>query len=78
METAGEGGPWGMAILASYASGKNAGESLEDFLNRKIFAGAKGTSLEPTAEGAKGFDDFMKLYMEGLKIEKAAVEVMGQ
>ena len=78
METAGEGGPWGMAILASFASNRNEGENLGDFLNRKIFAGANGTSLEPTAEGAKGFDDFMKLYMEGLKIEKAAVEVMGQ
>ena len=78
METAGEGGPWGMAILASFAQGKNDGEDLGQFLNRKIFADAKGSSLEPTDEGAKGFDDFMKLYMEGLKIEQAAVEVMGQ
>ncbi len=76
METAGEGGPWGMAILASYADGKNAGENLEDFLNRKIFANAKGSTLEPSAEDEKGFDDFMKTYMEGLKIEHAAVEVL--
>lgn len=78
METAGEGGPWGMAILASFAKGRNAGENLGEFLDRKIFAGAKGSSLNPTEAGAKGFDDFMKLYMEGLKIEQAAVEVMGQ
>ncbi len=76
METAGEGGPWGMAILASYADGRNQGENLEDFLNRKIFAGAKGSTIEPSAEDEKGFDDFMKTYMEGLKIEKAAVEVL--
>ena len=76
METAGEGGPWGMAILASFADGRNQGEKLEDFLNRKIFANAKGSTLEPSAEDEKGFDDFMKTYMEGLKIEKAAVEVL--
>ena len=76
METAGEGGPWGMAILASYAQQKLDGENLEDFLNRKIFANAKGTTVEPSPEDAKGFDDFMKTYMEGLKIERAAVEVL--
>ena len=76
METAGEGGPWGMAILASFADGRNQGEKLEDFLNRKIFANAKGSTLEPSAEDEKGFDDFMKTYMEGLKIERAAVEVL--
>lgn len=76
METAGEGGPWGMAILASYADGRLDGENLEDFLNRKVFADAKGSTVDPTPEEEKGFDDFMKLYMEGLKIERSAVEVM--
>ena len=76
METAGEGGPWGMAILASFADGREPGEELEDFLNRKIFANAKGSMIEPTPEDESGFDDFMKTYMEGLKIEKAAVEVL--
>ena len=76
METAGEGGPWGMAILASFADGRNQGEKLEDFLNRKIFANAKGSTIEPTPEDESGFDVFMKTYMEGLKIEKAAVEVL--
>lgn len=76
METAGEGGPWGMAILASFADGRKQGERLEDFLNRKIFANAKGSTIEPSAEDETGFDDFMKTYMEGLKIEKAAVEVL--
>ena len=76
METAGEGGPWGMALLASFASGRNAGENLESFLNRKIFAGATGTSLYPKDATAEGFDEFMKKYMAGLAIEKAAVDVM--
>ena len=76
METAGEGGPWGMAILASFADGRNGNENLEDFLNRKIFAGAKGTTVDPDPAEEKGFDDFMKTYMEGLKIERSAVEVL--
>ena len=76
METAGEGGPWGMAILASFADGRNLGEKLEDFLNRKIFANAEGTTVSPDPADEKGFDDFMKTYMQGLKIERAAVEVL--
>ncbi len=76
METAGEGGPWGMAILASFADGRESGENLEDFLNRKIFADAKGSTVDPSPEEEKGFDEFMKTYMDGLKIERAAVEVL--
>ncbi len=76
METAGEGGPWGMAVLASYADTRNSEEGLEEFLNRKIFAGAKGSTLEPDPEDEKGFDEFMKIYMDGLKIEQSAVEVL--
>ncbi|MCR5590714.1 MAG: FGGY-family carbohydrate kinase [Lachnospiraceae bacterium] len=76
MDTAGEGGPWGMAILASFADGRKDGENLEDFLARKIFADAKGSTLEPSAEDEKGFDSFMKTYIDGLKIERAAVEVL--
>ena len=76
METAGEGGPWGMAILASYADGRLEGENLEDFLSRRIFANAEGSTIEPDAVEEKGFDDFMKTYMEGLKIERSAVEVL--
>ena len=76
METAGEGGPWGMAILASFANNRKDNENLEDFLNRQIFANAKGSTVEPSAEDEKGFDEFMKTYMEGLKIEKSAVEVL--
>ena len=75
METAGEGGPWGMALLAAYLEG-GAGASLEDYLNNCIFKDAKGVELCADKKDAEGFDKFMKTYMEGLKIEKAAVEVM--
>lgn len=75
METAGEGGPWGMALLAAYLDKKEDGESLEAFLNNKIFGDAKGVELCADKEDADGFDKFMETYMQGLKIEKAAVEV---
>ena len=72
METAGEGGPWGMAILAAYLD--SADKSLQEFLNDSIFAGQKGTKIEPKASDVEGFDAFMKKYMAGLPIERAAVD----
>jgi len=74
METAGEGGAWGIALLANYMEKKEAAESLQDYLNNKIFAGQSGSSMEPTAEDVAGFDKFMKRYMAGLAIEHAAVD----
>ena len=56
METAGEGGAWGMALLAAYMINKNDGETLDDYLNNKVFAGQTGSTLEPAAEDVKGFD----------------------
>ena len=76
METAGEGGAWGMAILASYMVNKAAGESLDDFLNNKVFAGNKGESLQPVAADVAGFDKFMEQYVKSLPVERAAVETM--
>ena len=74
METAGEGGAWGIALLASYMINKGADESLAAFLDTKVFAGQKGEKLEPVAKDVKGFDEFMKRYSAGLAIERAAVE----
>ena len=74
METAGEGGPWGMAILASYMMNKEEGESLASFLDNKVFAGQSGVELAPDAKDVEGFDVFVKRYTAGLAIEKAAVE----
>lgn len=76
METAGEGGPWGMALLAAYMIRKEAGETLEHFLNEKVFAGGSVETCEPDAKDVVGFDEFMKDYMAGLSIEKAAVDAL--
>ena len=74
METAGEGGAWGIAVLAAYMMQKSDNESLTDYLNNRIFANQKGTKLEAAPEEVKGFDEFMTKYKKGLAIERAAVE----
>jgi len=74
METAGEGGAWGIALLASYMIHKEENESLGDYLNRKVFAGNKGSSVAPDPADVAGFNEFMKRYTKGLSIERAAVE----
>ena len=74
METAGEGGAWGMALLAAYMINKNDGETLDDYLNNKVFAGQTGSILEPAAEDVKGFDEFIERYKAGLAVERAAVD----
>ena len=74
METAGEGGPWGMALLAAYMVTKAQGETLEHWLDSKIFAGQKVETLEPNAEDVAGFRKFMERYKSGLAVERAAVE----
>lgn len=76
METAGEGGAWGIALLASYMQNKKDGESLQDFLNHSIFAGQTGSRMEPSAEDVAGFEKFMERYMAGLAIEHAAVDTL--
>ena len=74
METAGEGGAWGIALLASYMVNKAENETLDDYLNSKVFAGNAGSEMEPDAEDVKGFDAFIERYKKGLPIERAAVE----
>lgn len=74
METAGEGGAWGIAVLASYLVNKEENETLEDFLDTKVFAGNQGSTLNPDSEGVEGFNMFMERYMKGLPIERAAVD----
>ena len=74
MDTAGEGGAWGIALLASYLINKEEGEELADYLDNKVFAGNEGSTLDPDPEGVDGFNIFMERYMKGLNIEKAAVE----
>ncbi len=64
METAGEGGAWGMALLAAYTV-RGQGRTLADFLDKDVFGGIKKTTLEPAEDGSKGFDEFMERYEKG-------------
>jgi sugar (pentulose or hexulose) kinase len=75
METAGEGGAWGIAVLAAYMVA-NRGEALEDYLHDRVFAGQEGSELLPDSDGVKGFDRFIETYKAGLPIERAAVDAM--
>lgn len=76
MESAGEGGAWGIALLAAYMRRKAEGESLEDFLNKKVFASAKEDNVKPDAADRAGFLQFLDRYVKGLDIQKAAVKQM--
>ena len=76
METAGEGGPWGMALLASYMVHKAEGETLEQYLSGKIFGGETGTVMEPDPADVAGFDAYIENYNKALEAEMAAVETM--
>ena len=76
MDTAGEGGPYGMALLAAYMLRKDEGESLPDYLDKKVFAGAKSSTLMASAEDIAGFDAFLTRYRKALSLEKCATEVM--
>ena len=75
METAGEGGAWGIALLAEYMV-EAQGRSLGDYLDKVIFADAKAVSVDPDPEDEKGFEEFMKRFRAGLPIERAAVDHM--
>ena len=76
METAGEGGAWGIALLASYLVHKKAGESLSQYLNDTVFADQKAEEMQPDARDVAGFNEFIKTYKRGLAIEQTAVEKM--
>ncbi|MDY3715359.1 MAG: FGGY-family carbohydrate kinase [Blautia sp.] len=76
METAGEGGAWGIALLASYMINKEENETLDDYLNNKVFAGNAGTEMNPDSADVEGFDTFIKRYKNGLPIERAAVDYL--
>ena len=75
METAGEGGAWGIALLAGYQIRNSQKLSLEDYLDQVVFAGNQGTSMEPIAEDVAGFEKYTENYKRCLPIEQRAVEV---
>jgi len=75
METAGEGGPYGMALLAAYMA--NRGEkTLEEYLNTHVFADAKNVTLAPDAADVAGFNAYIENYKQLLEVERKAVEVL--
>jgi sugar (pentulose or hexulose) kinase len=75
METAGEGGPYGMALLASYRA-SDGKESLEEYLNNHVFADINGSTMEPKAEDVAGFNTYMENYQRLLDVERKAVEIL--
>ena len=76
METAGEGGPWGMALLAAYMVNKSEGEKLESYLNNRVFKEVEVITVEPDPEDKAGFDAFLKNYKACLAVEQAAIEAL--
>jgi len=74
MQTAGEGGAWGIALLASYMIHKATNEPLEAYLSNRVFAGENGTTIAPDQKDVDGFSTFMERYKRGLVIERSAVE----
>ena len=76
METAGEGGPYGMALLASFLLNRENGERLEDFLSGRVFAGASGSTIQPDPACAEGFNAYIQRYKALLEVEKTAVSVL--
>ena len=74
METAGEGGAWGIALLASFVVNNAEGKSLAGWLNDKVFMGDAGVEIVPTPEEVEGFNRYIEGYQRGLAIEQAAVK----
>ena len=75
MESAGEGGAWGIALLASYLTRTNKAESLAEYLNDRVFRNFQGSCMDPVSSDVEGFAAYMKQYRAGLAVEQAAVSV---
>jgi hypothetical protein len=73
MDSAGEGGAWGIALLAAFMHERQPNEPLETYLAEKVFAGNAGDCIEPLPDDVRGFAAFMRTYEAGLAIERAAV-----
>ena len=74
METAGEGGAWGIALLAAFLVNNDSKLSLADYLEENVFAGDAGVEIAPTDEDVAGFNRYIERYKKALAIEKTAVE----
>lgn len=76
LETAGEGGAWGIALLASFMLYKTEGEGLDRFLEERVFSGKMGNQMQPDAADVAGFEQFMERYQAGLPVERMAVDCL--
>ena len=75
METAGEGGAWGIALLAAYTAKDNK-EALDAFLSNQVFGGEEGIKIDPDASDVAGFEQYIERYVKGIDIEKAAIKCL--
>jgi len=76
LSNAGEGGPWGMAVLTSYMVNKAEYKELQDYLNRQVFAGERASTVEPDPEDVEGFDRYIANYVKAVKVQQAAIEAL--
>ncbi|MGY1605337.1 xylulokinase [Geodermatophilus sp. SYSU D00815] len=76
-DVASEGGAWGMAVLAAFATRRSPEQSLADYLGTAVFSGAALETAEPDPADVAGFDAFMRRYVAGLPVERAAVAHVG-
>lgn len=78
METAGEGGPYGMALLAAYCVRRKIGETLEAYLNEKVFKEAKCTTIEPDPQDQEGFARYCEQFEKLLSVEEIAIASLAE
>ena len=76
MTNAGEGGPWGMAVLGQYVTMCREDESLADFLEKRVFANQDSTTMAPDPVDVTGFEEFMVRYKAGIGIEQVAISAL--
>lgn len=74
METAGEGGAWGIALLAAYMANRKDNETLDAYLAEAVFGKEEGSRMDPDPSDVAGFEKFMERYVKGIEIERSAVE----
>ncbi len=74
MQTAGSGGPYGMALLAAYKLNREEGETLADYLENKVFASAQSVTLMADQDDIDGFNVFLERYRRAFPVELAAIK----
>ena len=73
LKTAGEGGPYGMALLAGYLVWKNPGQSLEDYLDERVFSSAERDTVMADQAEIDGFEKYVERYRKAFPVEREAV-----